>query len=83
MTQGVYFAFITGLTIGYGDLAPSRAFTKILATAIGFLGISAAGLVAALAVTAFQATPTARGRPASRVEVGDASSSTRTDDDET
>ena len=42
VAQGVYFAFITGLTIGYGDLAPSRALTKILATVVGFLGIAAA-----------------------------------------
>jgi hypothetical protein len=83
VAQGVYFAFITGLTIGYGDLAPSRALTKILATVVGFLGIAATGLVAALAVTAFQATPIARGRSASQAKVGDASSSTRTDDGET
>jgi hypothetical protein len=68
VAQGVYFAFITGLTIGYGDLAPSRAVTKILAIVVGFLGIVATGLVAALAVTAFQATPIVRGRSASRVE---------------
>ena len=55
----------------------------ILAAVIGLFGIAATGLVAALAVTALQATPIARGRSASRAEVGDAGSSTRTDDGET
>ncbi len=52
--QGVYFAFITGLTIGYGDLVPTRPLTRTLAVAIGFLGIILGGLVAALAIKAFQ-----------------------------
>ena len=55
--QGVYFAFITGLTIGYGDLAPQQALTRFLAVAIGFSGILLTGLVAALAVKAIQAAP--------------------------
>jgi hypothetical protein len=55
--QGIYFAFITGLTIGYGDLAPRHAMTRLLAVAIGFLGILLTGLVAALAVKAFQVAP--------------------------
>jgi hypothetical protein len=52
--EGVYFAFITGLTIGYGDLVPTRPLTRTLAVAIGFLGIILGGLVAALAIKAFQ-----------------------------
>ena len=55
--QGIYFAFITGLTIGYGDLAPRHVVTRLLAVAIGFLGILLTGLVAALAVKAFQVAP--------------------------
>lgn len=52
--QGVYFAFVTGLTIGYGDVVPHHLATKILAVAIGFLGVMLIGLVSALAVKAFQ-----------------------------
>jgi hypothetical protein len=37
--------------------------TKLLAVLIGLLGIVLTGLIAALAVTAFQATPTVK-RPA-------------------
>jgi hypothetical protein len=57
ISQGIYFAFITGLTIGYGDLAPRHVLTRLLAVTIGFLGIMLTGLVAALAVKAFQAAP--------------------------
>jgi hypothetical protein len=54
--QGVYFAFITGLTIGYGDLVPRQPLTQVLAVIIGFFGIVLTGLIAALAVRALQAT---------------------------
>ena len=49
------FAYVTGLTIGYGDLAPRQPLTQLLAIVIGFSGVLLTGLVAALAVKAFQA----------------------------
>ncbi len=52
--SGVYFALITGLTVGYGDLAPTGVLTRTLSVLIGFCGIALTGLVAALAVRAFQ-----------------------------
>jgi uncharacterized membrane protein YjjP (DUF1212 family) len=55
--QGIYFAFITGLTIGYGDLAPRQTLTQLLAVVIGFSGVLLTGLVAALAVKAIHAMP--------------------------
>jgi hypothetical protein len=55
--QGIYFAYVTGLTIGYGDLAPRQPLTQLLAVVIGFSGVLLTGLVAALAVKAFQAMP--------------------------
>lgn len=61
--KGLYFAFVTGLTIGYGDLAPSTTLTRVLAIAIGFIGIMLTGLVAAIAVSAFHSTVTRSGRP--------------------
>jgi hypothetical protein len=60
VAKGVYFAFITGLTIGYGDFFPTGVLTRILAVLIGFCGIALSGLVAALAVKAFQATTRAQ-----------------------
>lgn len=74
---GVYFAFVTGLTIGYGDLAPTRAATRILAVLAGFLGIAVTGLVAALAVAAFDATRVLRGIPSDRAEEDGTSPSRR------
>lgn len=54
--DGIYFAFITGLTIGYGDLVPDRTLTQILSVVIGFSGIIMTGLVAGLSVRAFRTT---------------------------
>ena len=45
--DAVYFAFITGLTIGYGDLVPHTAFGRIVSVALGFVGIIFTGLVVA------------------------------------
>lgn len=54
--EGVYFAFVSGLTIGYGDLAPKTLVGRVLAISIGFLGILLTGLVAAVGVQALQST---------------------------
>jgi hypothetical protein len=51
----IYFAFISGLTIGYGDLAPKTVVARILAIIIGVCGILLMGLVAAVAVKALTA----------------------------
>lgn len=48
--DGIYFAFISGLTIGYGDLAPHHAVSRTLAVMIGFVGILLMGLVTAVGV---------------------------------
>jgi hypothetical protein len=58
--EGVYFAFVSGLTIGYGDLAPKAPLARALAVAIGFTGIVLTGLVAAVAVQALYATQKAQ-----------------------
>ncbi|MGQ0581268.1 MAG: potassium channel family protein [Reyranella sp.] len=51
-----YFTFVTGLTIGYGDLVPHRAISRVLAAVIGLAGILLTGLVAAVIVQALQET---------------------------
>ena len=53
-SDATYFTFITGLTIGYGDLVPVRLGTRLIAVAIGFIGILQTGLVAAVGVRALQ-----------------------------
>jgi uncharacterized membrane protein len=52
--DGIYFAFVTGLTVGYGDLVPVRIISRIAAIAIGFIGILLTALLAASSVFAFQ-----------------------------
>lgn len=56
VADALYFTFVTGLTIGYGDLVPQRAASRLLAVVIGFSGILLTGLVAALIVLALQET---------------------------
>ena len=50
--ESIYFAFVSGLTIGYGDFAPSTVLTRVLAVVIGICGVLVTGLVAAVAVKA-------------------------------
>lgn len=54
MGDAAYFTFVTGLTIGYGDLVPVRLGTRLIALLIGFSGILLTGLVAAIGVRALQ-----------------------------
>ena len=52
--DAVYFTFITGLTIGYGDLVPRQTLTRALAIGIGFFGLFVTGVIAAIAVHAMR-----------------------------
>ena len=54
ISDATYFTFVTGLTIGYGDLVPVRLGTRLITVVIGFIGILVTGLVAALGVRALQ-----------------------------
>jgi Na+-translocating ferredoxin:NAD+ oxidoreductase RnfE subunit len=53
--QSIYFSFISGLTIGYGDLAPKTLLTRALAVLIGICGVLLTALLAAIAVKALTA----------------------------
>jgi hypothetical protein len=53
--ESIYFAFVSGLTIGYGDLAPKSLLTRVLAILIGVCGVLVTALVAAIAVKALTA----------------------------
>ena len=56
LRDSLYFAFISGLTIGYGDLVPKTLLARALAIVIGMTGILLTGLVAAVGVQALLAT---------------------------
>jgi hypothetical protein len=55
--ESLYFAFVSGLTIGYGDFAPRTAVARALAVAIGLSGVLLAALIAAVAVKALSSVP--------------------------
>src|SRR5829696_6719170 len=50
--ESIYFAFVSGLTIGYGDLAPKSLLARMLAILIGVCGVLFTALLAAVAVKA-------------------------------
>jgi len=54
VSEAIYFTFVTALTIGYGDLAPKRIASRMIALAIGLSGILLTALVAAIGVRALQ-----------------------------
>ena len=55
LTDGLYFSFVTGLTVGYGDLVPKSGLARVLAMSLGVGGIVLTGLVVAVAVEALRA----------------------------
>jgi hypothetical protein len=58
--DAVYFTFVTGLTIGYGDIVPRQALARTLAIGIGISGLLLTGLIAAIAVYAMRTALTDR-----------------------
>ena len=58
--DALYFTFVTGLTIGYGDIVPRQALGRALAIVICISGLFLTGLIAGIAVHAMRAAPTDR-----------------------
>jgi voltage-gated potassium channel len=54
--DALYFTFVTGLTIGYGDIVVKTALGRSVALFLGFIGILFTGLVIAAAVEAVRRT---------------------------
>jgi voltage-gated potassium channel len=50
--KALYFSFITGLTVGYGDIAPITAIGRVISVLLGLIGILFTGVVVATAVEA-------------------------------
>ena len=63
--DGLYFTFITGLTIGYGDLVPRHPLARFLSILIGLSGTMLTGLFAAIAASELQ-TAVSSARPSPR-----------------
>ncbi len=45
--EALYFSFITGLTIGYGDIVVKTPFGRLIAVLLGLIGIVFTGLMVA------------------------------------
>ena len=54
--DALYFTFITGLTIGYGDIVPATTAGRIFSVLTGLVGVLITGLVAAAAVYSLRET---------------------------
>ena len=50
--DALYFAFVTGLTIGYGDIVMHTPVGRLIALLIGLVGILFSGLMVAVLVHA-------------------------------
>ena len=61
--ESLYFTFVTGLTIGYGDLTPTHFMGRLLAVVIAFAGVVLIGLVAAVSVQALENANLVLGAP--------------------
>ena len=54
--ESLYFAFITALSIGYGDIAPVTMLGRVISVGIGLVGMVFVGLSVAIATRALADT---------------------------
>jgi len=52
--DALYFSFVTGLTIGYGEIVAKTVLGRLVALLIGLIGIVFTGMVVAVAVRSVQ-----------------------------
>lgn len=50
--DSIYWGFITALTVGYGDIKPSKKSARVLAIWITFIGLIFSGMIVALSLEA-------------------------------
>jgi voltage-gated potassium channel len=50
--ESLYFAFITALTVGLGDITPKSRAARVVTVVLAFLGMLLAGILVAVAVHA-------------------------------
>lgn len=54
VSESLYLAFITSLTVGYGDLCPETWPSRIVSIGIGLNGLLLTGIVVAIAIKALE-----------------------------
>jgi voltage-gated potassium channel len=47
-----YWSFITGTTVGYGDIRPQRAVARVLSIVVALIGLTFTGILIAVAIHA-------------------------------
>ncbi len=50
--EALYFSFISGLTIGYGDIVVKTPFGRIMAVLLGIIGIIFTGMMVTVSIRA-------------------------------
>ncbi len=53
-SRGIYCAFITATTVGYGVVHPTKPRTRVLAIITAFIGLILTGIIVALAFQSLQ-----------------------------
>jgi len=61
LEDAIYFAFITTLTVGFGDVVPRSRGARIVTVILAAFGLILAGVAVAVAVHALDIVLTARG----------------------
>lgn len=52
--EALYFTFITGLTIGYGDIVVKTPFARLVAVLLGLIGMITSGIMVAASIRAVE-----------------------------
>ena len=52
--EALYFSFITGLTIGYGDIVVKTPFARLVAVLLGLIGMITSGIMVAASIRAVE-----------------------------
>jgi hypothetical protein len=56
LSDSIYFAFITGMTIGYGDISPATVCGRLVSVGMGMIGVLFTGMTVAIATRALADT---------------------------
>lgn len=54
--SALYFAFVTAMTVGYGDITPATVMGRVASVMLGLIGLVFFGLIVAIATRALQLT---------------------------